>query len=63
MPKTIILYRSPHHGNTKKLLDAIVQADPDVVLAKAGEDDFDIAQFDTVGIASGVYAGKPHRSV
>lgn len=63
MPKTLILYRSPHHGNTKKLLDAIVKAHPDVVLAKAGKDSFDDAQYELIGIASGVYAGKPHRAV
>ena len=63
MPKTLILYRSPHHGNTKKLLDAIQKAFPDVVLAKAGEDAFNASQFDTIGIASGVYAGKLHTRV
>lgn len=63
MPKTMILYRSPHHGNTKKLLDAIQQAYPDVVLFKAGEDAFDSAEFDVFGIASGVYAGKLHTTV
>jgi len=63
MPKTLILYRSPHHGNTKKLLNAIVKAHPEVVLAKAGEDAFDASRYDMIGIASGVYMGKPHRSV
>ena len=63
MPKTLILYRSPHHGNTMKLLDAIKKAHPDVVLAKAGEDGFDALKYDIVGIASGVYNGKLHRTV
>ncbi len=63
MPKTLILYRSPHHGNTKKLLDAIAGTYPDVALAKAGEDSVDAAQFDIIGIASGIYAGKLHRTV
>ena len=30
--KTAIAYYSKHHGNMKKLLDAIVAADPSVVL-------------------------------
>ena len=30
--KTAIVYYSKHHGNTKKLLDAIAGADPAVVL-------------------------------
>lgn len=63
MPKTAIVFRSPHHGNTKKLLDAIVQAHPDVVLVKAGKESFDPANYETIGFASGVYAGKLHRAV
>ena len=35
--KTAIAYYSMHHGNTKKLLDAIVAADPSVVLMKYTE--------------------------
>ena len=30
--KTVIVYYSKHHGNTKKLLDVIAGADPTVVL-------------------------------
>jgi flavodoxin len=63
MPKTAIVFRSPHHGNTKKLLDAIVRAHPDVVLIKAGEESFDPENYDIIGFASGVYAGKLHREV
>ena len=28
--KTVIVYRSKHHGNTKKLVDAIVAAHPEI---------------------------------
>lgn len=28
--RTIILYASRHHGNTKKLVDAIVKAHPEI---------------------------------
>ncbi|HPF87322.1 MAG TPA: flavodoxin domain-containing protein [Candidatus Limiplasma sp.] len=63
MPKTAILYRSPHHGNTKKLINAIAKAHADVTLVKAGEDSFDPSRFDVIGFASGVYAGRLHRSV
>ncbi len=63
MPKTAILYRSVHHGNTKKLLDAIQSAHPDVTLIKAGEDPFDPSLYNFIGFASGVYAGKLHRTV
>lgn len=63
MPKTMIFYRSPHHGNTKKLLDAIVKAHPDVTLVKAGEGTIDPSQFERFGFASGVYASRMHGTV
>src|SRR5512143_344927 len=63
MPKTAIVYQSPHHGNTKKLLDAIVQAHPDVKLFRAGADAFTPDAFDVIGFASGIYAGRLHRTV
>ena len=33
--KTAIIYYSQHHGNTKKLLDAMAAADPDLTLIDA----------------------------
>lgn len=54
--KTAIIYYSQHHGNTKKLLDAMAAADPDLTLidaTSAGE--MDLSEYDRIGIASGVY--------
>jgi flavodoxin len=54
--KTAILFYSRHHGNTKKLLDAIAAADPDVDLVDvttAGKTD--LSGYDRIGIASGIY--------
>jgi len=63
MSRTAIVYRSPHHGNTKKLLDAIVNAHPDVTLIHAGENDFSPDMFDVIGFASGVYLSAFGRPV
>lgn len=53
---TAIVYYSTHHGNTKKLLDAIAAADHEVslinVTEKAGTD---LSTFDRIGFASGIY--------
>ena len=54
--KTAILFYSIHHGNTKKLLDAISAADPAVDLidvTAAGK--MDLSGYDRIGIASGIY--------
>ena len=55
---TIIIYESTHHGNTKKLVDAIAgkYGIPAVTVEKAAE--MDLSGYDTIGIASGVAFGK-----
>ena len=54
--KTSIVYYSKHHGNTKKLLDAIAEADASVVMIDVTkEKDADLSSFDRIGLASGMY--------
>lgn len=56
---TAIIYYSKHHGNTKKLLDAIVAADSTVELVDATEKhELDLSRYDKIGFASGIYYGK-----
>ncbi len=53
---TAIVYYSKHHGNTKKLLDAIALADRSVTLIDVTlHPNADISGFDRVGLASGIY--------
>ena len=52
---TAIIYYSEHHGNTKKLLDAISAADPEVELIDVTKDTKDLTNYDRIGIASGIY--------
>ena len=62
--KTAILYYSTHHGNTKKLLDAIAAADADVTLIDVTSAGItDLGGYSRVGLASGVYAGKPAKQL
>ncbi len=52
---TAIVYYSKHHGNTKKLLDAIA-ADNEVTLIDVTEQpDADLSSYDRIGFASGIY--------
>lgn len=59
--KTIILYRSKHHGNTKKVVDAIAAAYPGVDtvdVATLGKNEYpDVSGYHLVGAASGIYYG------
>ena len=53
--KTVIVYYSRHHGNTKKLVDAIA-ARFDVALIDVTENmTVDLAGYDCIGFASGIY--------
>jgi len=62
--KTVVLFSSKHHGNTRKLLEAMQAADANLALVDVqGAADADYSDFDRVGLASGVYAGKPDRTL
>lgn len=57
--KTVILYRSRHHGNTKKLIDAIVERHPEIDLidvAELGKKEYpDLSSYHIICLASGIY--------
>lgn len=63
--KTAIIYCSKHNGNTKKLLDAISKSSDDEItlfdVAKA--DTANLAEYDLIGFASGIYFSKFDKSV
>ena len=61
--KTAIVYYSKHHGNTRKLIDAIA-AEHDVTAIDATEATAaDLSGYDAVGFASGIYYSKFHKTV
>jgi flavodoxin len=60
--KTII-YASVHHGNTKKVVEAIAR-ECEVELIDATQiKEKDLSGYDAVGFASGIYYSKFHQSV
>ena len=52
---TAIIYYSQHHGNTKKLLDAIAAAEDVALIDVTADPDADLSAFDRIGLASGIY--------
>ena len=53
---TAIVYYSQHHGNTKKLLDAIKETNPSVELIDVTTaTTTDLSAYDRIGFASGIY--------
>lgn len=61
--KTAIIYASPHHNNTKKLIDAISQNNKVDLIDATQTKERDLSQYDLIGFASGIYYGKFHQSV
>lgn len=53
--KTAVVYYSQHHGNTKKLLDAIAAQEDVTLINVVEEKDADLSSFDRIGFASGIY--------
>ena len=61
MADIAILYHSEHHGNTKKLLDAISKAyTVDLIDISSVSD---LPQYKAIGFASGVYMSSLHSSL
>ena len=62
--KTAIIYYSKHHGNTKKLLDAIAEKHPEVDLFDITESQtVDLSEYDRIGYASGIYYSKFQKTL
>ena len=53
--KTAIVYYSKHHGNTKKLLDAIAVKNEVTLIDVTAQPAVDLAEYDRIGFASGIY--------
>ena len=52
---TAIVYYSKHHGNTKKLLDAIAAAEEVTLIDVTRAAAIDLTAYDRIGFASGIY--------
>lgn len=56
--KTILIYESTHHGNTKKLVDAVAERYGIRTATVEEAVAMDLSAYDRIGIASGVAFGK-----
>ena len=61
--KTAVVYYSRHHGNTKKVLDAIAQRYDLTLIDAAEAANANLEEYDIIGFASGIYYSKFHKSV
>lgn len=61
--KTAIVYYSKHHGNTRKVLDAIAERYDVTLIDATAQSAADLSEYDMVGFASGIYYSKFHKTV
>ena len=61
--KTAVVYYSRHHGNTKKLIEAIAATHELTLIDAVETPDADLSAYDLIGFASGIYYSKFHKSV
>ena len=61
--KTAIAYYSKHHGNTKKLLDAIANEKEVDLIDVTETEEADLSGYDRIGFASGIYYGSFAKQV
>ncbi|MDR3728476.1 MAG: flavodoxin domain-containing protein, partial [Oscillospiraceae bacterium] len=61
--KTVICYYSRHHGNTRKVLEAMAEAGEVDLIDVTTRQAVGLEAYDCVGFASGVYFGKFHEGV
>lgn len=61
--KTAVIYYSKHHGNTKKVLDAIAKKHEITLIDVLEQPNADLSSYDRVGFASGIYYSKFQKTL
>ncbi len=61
--KTVILYASVHHGNTKRVAEALAGNTAADLINVVQNPAVDLAGYDLIGFASGAYFGVFHQTI
>ena len=61
--KTAICYYSRHHGNTRKVLEAMARGNGVDLIDVTSRVAVHLEDYDCIGFASGIYYSKFHKSV
>ena len=59
--KSIIIYESTHHGNTKRLVDAIAAKYNVETFSIENARSIDLSGYDMIGLAAGIAFGKFYK--
>ena len=61
--KTVLCYYSYHHGNTRKVAEAMAAAGDVTLLDVRTTPTADLSGYDCVGLASGIYGFEVHKAL
>ena len=61
--KSVIVYASTHHGNTRKVAEAIAKECGVELVDATAVQDKDLSEYDLIGFASGIYAAQFHQQI
>ena len=61
--KTAIFYASVHHGNTKKVAEAMAETLSADLYGVTKPVDADLSGYDLIGFASGIYYANMHKAI
>jgi flavodoxin len=61
--KTLICYASVHHGNTKKIAEAMAEAISAELVTPKDAKMKNIEEYDLIGFGSGIYFAEHHKSI
>ncbi len=61
--KTAILFASVHHGNTRKVAEAMAETLSADLFDLTKQESVDISGYDLIGLASGIYYFNMHKAI
>lgn len=61
--KSVIVYASVHHGNTKKLVEKIAEECKVDLINAVQQPKADLSDYDRIGFAFGIYFSKFHQTI
>lgn len=61
--KKAIIYKSVHHGNTKKIAEAMAKAIKADLIDLEDANGDTIEKYDTIGFGSGIFFYRPHKDL
>ena len=61
--RIVIIYASVHHGNTKKIVEAMASVVSVDLINVTKNEELDLSEYNVIGFASGIYFNTLHKKI